>query len=454
MDTIETINISDTSSEPVMTINTDDSLEPVNFGPGVELLMNDKKTVNDGGVSKKINLDDITSLETELNNLTDVQSDITNDKLSEEPRIDAHETSSPLNVSFDDSTQRTWDGFTKMTNIPVDPGISASIKSAMPREELLQEKFKYLKKLENLERKGVELTKRYSMESSLDEMQGEYDTIVSEKERGNSIKFQGKMLMAAITGIEFLNNKFDPFDINLDGWTEQVNENIDDYDEIFSELHEKYKSKAKMAPELKLLFQLGGSAIMLHMTNTMFKSAMPGMDDIMRQNPDLMNKFTQAAVNQMSDNNPGFGGFMNNVMQTDVKPPQGFGPPPPVRTHGPGAMPTPVKPRPDIGFSRGENKEKGVDMNDNFQVTNPVEKSARPRPEMKGPSNDVNSLLSKLKTSTDSIKEDNIKEVGKPEPEDGSTISISELKELQNNNQPKRTKRRNKSDKNTISLDI
>ena len=110
------------------------------------------------------------------------------------------------------------------------------------------------------------------MESSLLEMQGEYETLVSEKERKNSVKFQGRMLMAAITGLEFLNNKFDPFDLHLDGWGEQVNENIDDYDEIFAELHEKYKSKATMAPELKLLFQLGGSAIMVHMTNTMFKS--------------------------------------------------------------------------------------------------------------------------------------------------------------------------------------
>ena len=31
-------------------------------------------------------------------------------------------------------------------------------------------------------------------------------------------KFQGKMLMAMITGMEFLNNKFDPFDVKLDGW--------------------------------------------------------------------------------------------------------------------------------------------------------------------------------------------------------------------------------------------
>jgi len=141
-------------------------------------------------------------------------------------------------------------------------------------------------------------------------------------------------LMAAITGLEFLNGKFDPFDLKMDGWAEQVNENINDYDDIFAELHEKYKSKAKMAPELKLLFQLGGSAIMVHMTNTMFKSAMPGMDDIMKQNPELMQQFAKAAVNtpksqpdQGMDNGPmgmggmpgmggmgGMGGLMSGLM--------------------------------------------------------------------------------------------------------------------------------------------
>ena len=46
-----------------------------------------------------------------------------------------------------------------------------------------------------------------------------------------------------------------------------------------------------MAPELRLLLTLGGSAFMFHLTNTMFKSSLPGMDDVMRQNPDLMKQF-------------------------------------------------------------------------------------------------------------------------------------------------------------------
>ena len=77
------------------------------------------------------------------------------------------------------------------------------------------------------------------MESDLEEMKGEYEHLIQEKEKSNSVKFQVKILTTLITGIEFLNNKFDPFDIKLDGWSEQINENIDDYDEIFSQNYMK-----------------------------------------------------------------------------------------------------------------------------------------------------------------------------------------------------------------------
>ena len=45
-----------------------------------------------------------------------------------------------------------------------------------------------------------------------------------------SIKFQRRMLVACVSGIEFLNKKFDPFDLELDGWSENVMENQEDYD--------------------------------------------------------------------------------------------------------------------------------------------------------------------------------------------------------------------------------
>ena len=342
--------------------------------------------------------------------------------------------------------KKTWDGYGKFNNIPVNPDKAVPQQPQLSKEDLLREKFKYLKRLETLEQKGIQLTKKYSMESPLAEMKGEYETHVAEKEQKNSVKFQGKMLMAAITGIEFLNNRFDPFDIKLDGWGEQVNENIDDYDEIFSELHEKYKSKASMAPELKLLFQLGGSALMIHMTNTMFKSQMPGMDDIMRQNPELMQQFTKAAADSMSETSPAFGGFMDNLMSDQI--PSQRPPPAPIPTQGPTSAPPPRRPgvpnRPDINMARGE--QSGVNMDGPFGNPNTTDRSVRhQRPDMKGPS-DISNLLSGLKTKKINIRSD--------DAEKGSTVSIAELKEMGNEKLPQKSKRRPRSEKNTVSLDI
>jgi hypothetical protein len=280
------------------------------------------------------------------------------------------------------------------------------------------------------------------MESPLSEMIGEYESVMEEKNKQNSVKFQANMLMAFVNGVEFLNNRFDPFDINLDGWSEQVNENITDYDEIFGELYEKYKSKASIAPELKLLFQLGGSAVMVYMTNSMFKSSMPGMDDILRQNPDLMRSFQNAAVNSMAQTNPGFSSFMSGIMNPNLNSNSSQfngGPPPPLATQGPNAIPPPNGRPGNNNFANRSNFSEFVD--DGIRLE---EKSKR-RPEMKGP-NDISDILSGLKTKTINIQENKT---------ENSTISIDDLKDLQSEgNLPKKTRRKPKSANNTISLDI
>jgi hypothetical protein len=442
-----------------------------NFGGGLELLMNDKVRESSRPTSD-IDLDDLNKLENELNDLVeDIPStgfapksdlfDRPSVSFSEEPSIRLSgfdEPSSGLGRATSDTENdnKTWDGYGKFNNIPLNPDKQIPMEPKLSKEEMLREKFKYLRKLEALEKKGVELSKKYSMDSSLQEMMGEYETIMEEKSKQNSVKFQGNILMSMISGIEFLNNKFDPFDIKLDGWSEQVQENITDYDDIFGELHEKYKSKASMYPELKLLFQLGGSAMMVHMTNTMFKSAMPGMDDILRQNPDLMRSFQNAAVNSMAQTNPGFGGFMSNMMNPEV--PRGMGPPPPLATQGPNAIPPPMgRPgnnnfaRPDLNLSRS-NFEDGINLRENNERPDVQDRTTRrpqSRPEMKGPS-DITDILSGLKTKTI-----NIQQPTTPTNNDNSTISINDLKDLQNEgNMPKRSGRRKKSASNIVSLDI
>ncbi len=96
-------------------------------------------------------------------------------------------------------------------------------------------KIDYIYKFKKLGEQGIRTTTNYNMNSSLDEMRNEYLKLKKQREIDNSVKFQRKMLMAFVTGVEFLNGKFDPFDVKLDGWSETVNENIFDYDEIFEE---------------------------------------------------------------------------------------------------------------------------------------------------------------------------------------------------------------------------
>ena len=72
---------------------------------------------------------------------------------------------------------------------------------------------------------------------------------------------------------------------------------------------------------------------------------------------------------------------------------------------------------------------------------------------MKGPT-DISDILSGLKTKTINIQEP-ITMQSSNNTNDNSTISISDLKDLQSEgNMPKRSGRRKKSASNTVSLDI
>jgi hypothetical protein len=185
--------------------------------------------------------------------------------------------------------------------------------SSQSSSEPRMDKFELLCQLERLEKRGEKLSKNYTMDSDYDEMKRELDRITKSKEIDKSVRFQRKMLVAFVTGIEYLNNKFDPMDLKLDGWSESVHENIDDYDDIFEELHEKYKSKASMPPELRLMFMLGGSGFMFHLTQSMLSSNFIGQ--VMKQNPDVMSQLGKAAANTMKQNNPGgFGNFMGDIL--------------------------------------------------------------------------------------------------------------------------------------------
>ena len=236
-------------------------------------------------------------------------------------------------------------------------------------KEIYFKKVDLLQKMNKIKRMGYVIPE-LSTSDEYETIKIEYDKIKKMRESENSIKFSRKMLLAIITAIEFLNNKFDPFDLELNGWSESVNENVEDYDDIFEALAEKYKSSSNMAPELKLLLMLGGSGFMFHLSNSMFKKM---------QNPDNM-----------------LGGMMGNLMSGLAS----------------GQQQAPVSSRPQNSNSNpmnsmmemmgGLGSERVVNTNNTSNTSNTSNSNRR---EMSGPSG-VDDILQHLQQRTTSTKND------------------------------------------------
>jgi len=199
------------------------------------------------------------------------------------------------------------------------------------------------------------------------------------------------------------------------------------------------------------MLRLGFSAAVLNFSNKALSTATPAFNDVIKQSPELMKMFTNATVNSMSQESPGFS-MANNFMQDNSRP-TGAPPPAPMKTQNipppprPGMSGTAPNNRPDINASRGAMfKEDGVRLEPASELKQTP--SQPKRQEMKGPQNpDIDNILSGLKTRTVNIHSE-------PKRDDDSLMSISSLKDIQNNNMPKKNKRKNGSEKNIISLDL
>jgi hypothetical protein len=522
---METIDIGLSDLEPI-SINLDNTSSGggSSFGPGIELLMNDKKRSTNNSVN--IDLGELDNLENELNNLSGVSSSSSSGTTKTINNVGGSSGGIAgfasnlfgFNLGGESSSQqekrndsklgeatkesegktKTWDGFSKMNDIPSDK--HSHIPSNLSEREKRRKKKMMIKKLEEWYDKGlIKNSIHFNADSSYEEIEDEYETALEDKRKKESIKLQGWWFMTFINSIEYANSAFNPFDINLDGWGEQISEDIDSYEEIFSELHDKYKG-GKLSPELSLLLRIGFSAAVVNFTNKALSSATPGFNDVIKQSPELMRMFTNATVSTMSQQSPGFA-FASNMMNKPDDINTSFGPPPkPVETKN---QPPPQRPsmtytqhpgnRQDINAARGSMfREQGVGLNSysdinapppkpqappqmqqappqmppsfqqmppSFQeppLQPPLQPQPQPRPEMRGPQNvDINNILAGLKPKT-SFQPPTMETMEPPTNyrEDDSMISISSLKELQNSSVPKKGRRKNTSDKNRVSLDI
>lgn len=224
---------------------------------------------------------------------------------------------------------------------------SNEIKPSSGFATLDDEKQDLLYKFHRLEQKGVKV-KKFNMYSDIREMRAEFGKIKKDADMTSGLKFSKRMLMAIVSGIEFLNKRYDPLNVELNGWSESVMENMTDgdYDNVLERLQEKYSGRVNTPPEMELLLSLAGSAVMFHMTSTMFKAVGPSINDFVKQNPsmmqDIFKKAAQASAGNQQDEDEESEQDLEEGKRRSMKGPSMdlsnlggmFGPPPPVSTSG------------------------------------------------------------------------------------------------------------------------
>ena len=429
---------------------------PTGFGPGLELLINDKKRNGFQAQASSVkDLGDLNALDRQMEELTGgssgggVGAEYGNaggggggssgnssgggggflgglfsgwggsgNSGNIQSAKDVERSTQPDPASYVRPAPKTWDGFTKTAELP--SGKAMYDSKQMSDKEKRIKKRTMMDELERWYEKGyIKDNMHFHRDSPYEEVEEEYDSVLEKIRRKKSINLQKDILYNVMNFIEFSNSWVDPFGLKLEGLADKTTEELDSYEDIFGELYDKWKG-GKVPPELALLCKVGFSIAMLHMSNNVLSSTPIAFQDVVKQSPELQRAWHDSVVKTMSETNDSDGmGFITSILQNQMvdeeKPDKRYGAPPssldprtlnpvskPVPSAGKNMMFTP-KTRPDMDAARGGAfpstmfREQGVEVGQNYSSVNGGGGGGGARPEMRGPSANIQDLLSGLK---------------------------------------------------------
>jgi hypothetical protein len=162
-------------------------------------------------------------------------------------------------------------------------------------EELELLKLDMLRKLGELKSYGVTLSKNYSMDDDYKMMVREYKIHMGIKNKKNWIEWVSGGLLWGVKGAEMANDQYNPYDIKLSGWQDEVSQNMSSYYDILGEIYEHYNEPGKnMNPIFKLVLNLLGSAGKKALITSAIKN-MPSKSEKLENNSELVEKYRQKA---------------------------------------------------------------------------------------------------------------------------------------------------------------
>ena len=209
-------------------------------------------------------------------NVSDVESDVDIER-NDDDNVQDVQSDHPQISNPNDEINATDDVVINFNNFREEP----KPNKVSTKEQVFAEKKQCLIEIRQLRSCGAHFSRQFTFEDDLFSMKEALELarieITQRAKDGRTksgVKTARRILMAAVSVLEFATKKWNPLKIQVDGFGEYVMSNIDDYDNVFERLLEKYSGKGTMEPELELIIMLGTSAVMFHVSNKFVNSAM------------------------------------------------------------------------------------------------------------------------------------------------------------------------------------
>jgi len=253
--------------------------------PGADLLMN-----MNSGSAPDTKLPEMESISLDF---TDLPSSSSSSEPPPPPRL--------VPSAEDVGTTKTWDG---VENLNAEAYLKpVNVAPKMSEDAIMKKKYELLRKFERLNKLGVPIRKRFTMDSPLDEMEMELEFVRKEKAMDATIKQFSEWFITGMSAMEWGSknvNMIKMFGLQLDGLSQSAQMNVGDLEEDFEELYDLYGDKMRMHPLVRIPMRTCFMVYMVHLTNQMaMKAPVPNIQEILKQNPDIARQMAaQAMQNQ------------------------------------------------------------------------------------------------------------------------------------------------------------
>jgi hypothetical protein len=159
-------------------------------------------------------------------------------------------------------------------------------------------KLDLIRKLADLWKSGIVITSDYNLDSDYYTMKAEYDYHIGVRSKKQMVKTLYGGLTGGIKFLEFLNKKYNPFGVELDGWSTNIETSKEELIDAIGEIYEKYKQPGEeMSPELKIVFIIATSAV-----TTIFANSGAKILSSMFGNKPIIDKLEKEAIAKSLNN--------------------------------------------------------------------------------------------------------------------------------------------------------